>query len=93
MNLILSGKEYVALPVKARMFRKAIELTESMDPEQIKTKDLDAMIDFLVEAYGNQFSRDDVYDGLESTKLMTTLTSCITSVVGGVTGKAESKNV
>lgn len=92
MSIRINDKEYSLGAVKARMFRKAIALTDSMDLENIKAKDLDDMVNFMVEAYGNQFTLDDVYDGMDSSILMTSLTECISEVVGGVTKKLESKN-
>jgi hypothetical protein len=88
----MNGKEYTMGEVKARMFRKAIAMTDAIDLEHIKAKDLDDMVGFLVEAYGNQFTLDDVYDGLNSADLMPALTGCITNVVSGVADKLESKN-
>jgi hypothetical protein len=93
MIVVINDKAYESKPVKARMFRKAIELTELFDLENLKSKDLDAMIDFFVESYDFQFTRDEVYDGLESTKLMPALTERITEIVGSVKNKLESKNV
>ena len=92
MSIQIDGKEYALGAVKARMFRKAVALTDEMDLEKISVKDLDDMVDFVVEAYGNRFTRDDLYDGLEAKDLMPVLSKCITDVVGGVTDKLESKN-
>ena len=93
MIVVINEKAYESKPAKARMFRKAIELTELFDLENLKSKDLDAMIDFFVESFDFQFTRDEVYDGLESTRLMPALTERITEIVGSVKSKLESKNV
>lgn len=92
MSIRINNKDYSLGAVKARMFRKAIALTDEINLDNIKAKDLDDMVNFMVEAYGNQFTLDDVYDGMDSSDLMTALTECITQVVGGVTKKLESKN-
>ena len=92
MSIRINDKEYIMGAVKARMFRKAIAMTDAIDLENIKAKDLDDMVNYLVEAYGNQFTQDDVYDGLNSADLMPTLTGCITEVVSGVANKLDSKN-
>ena len=89
----INEKEYVLGKVKARMYRKAIALTDDLNLDKITAKSLDDMVDFVVEAYGNQFSRDDVYDGVEAKDLMDVLTDCIKNVVGNVSEKLESKNV
>jgi len=93
MSIQINEKEYNMGAPKARMFRKAIALTDEIDLENIKAKDLDEMVTFMVEAYGNKFTIDDVYDGMNSADLMPALTGCITEVVSGVANKLESKNV
>lgn len=92
MSIQINDKEYSIGAVKARMFRKAIAMTDAIDLENIKAKDLDEMVNFMVEAYGKQFTLDEVYDGLNSADLMPALTGCITEVVSGVANKLESKN-
>ena len=92
MDLKLNDKTYVASAVKARMFRKAIEISEKINFEKMKAKDLDELIDFIVELYGKQFTRDDLYDGLPAEKLTSTLSESINGIVSGVAEKIESKN-
>jgi len=92
MQIMLNGKTYVANTVKARMFRKALEINEKINFSDLKTKDLDALVDVIVEFYGSKFTRDDLYDGLDADKLIPTLTESINGIVGGVTDKFESKN-
>lgn len=92
MELKLEERTYVANTVKARMFRKAIEINEQIDFDKLKSKDLDTLIDFVVDVYGKQFTRDEFYDGLPADKLMSTLSESISGIVGGVTEKLESKN-
>lgn len=92
MEIKLNDKTYVAGTVKARMFRKAIEINEQIDFNQLKAKDLDTLIDFLVGVYEKQFTRDELYDGLDADKLISTLSESIGGIVSGVTEKLESKN-
>jgi hypothetical protein len=41
-------------------------------------------MDYIVELFGNQFTRDELYDGLASKNLIPTITECINEVVGAV---------
>jgi hypothetical protein len=52
------------------------------------------MVALIVELFGNQFTRDDVYDGLSSKDLIPTITKCINEVVGQMTEttKGDEKN-
>ncbi len=87
MEISLNNKSYVMPKVKTRMLRKAIEINENIDFNNLKTKDLDGLVDFVVELYGNEFSRDDFYDGLDADKLIETLNSSINGIVGTMGNK------
>ncbi|AFK87416.1 MULTISPECIES: phage tail assembly chaperone G [Thermoanaerobacterium] len=89
MEITLNNKTYIAPATKARVVRKAIEITEKINFNEIKTKDLDNLIDYVVELFGRQFTIDDVYDGLEANKLIPTIMDCIKGVVGEVGAKLE----
>ena len=92
MNIILGDKTYVAKPAKARMFRQAIEINEKIDFSNLTTEALDELIGFVCDIYGGQFTIDEVYDGLDADKLVSTLSKSISGIVNGVTEKLETKN-
>ncbi|WP_373181210.1 phage tail assembly chaperone G [Clostridium butyricum] len=87
MELILNDKTYVMPKVKTRMLRRAIEISESINFNNLKIKDLDGLVDFVVELYGNKFTRDDFYDGLDADKLIETLNNSINGIVGNLGSK------
>ena len=98
MELILKKdkkeKTYTTGFISARMVRRTIEVSQGVDFDNISPEELDKLIDYIVELFGNQFTRDDVYDGLQSKDLIPTITKCINEVVGEMTeGTAgEGKN-
>lgn len=55
----------------------------------MKTKDLDGLVDFIVELYGNKFTRDNFYDGLDADKLIETLNNSINGIVGNLGNKLK----
>ena len=75
-------KNYTAGFISARMLRRTIEIAKEVNFENITPQELDKLIDYVVELFGGQFSRDDVYDGLASKELIPTITRCINQVVG-----------
>ncbi|APM39869.1 phage tail assembly chaperone G [Clostridium kluyveri] len=87
MEIVLNDKTYVMPRVKARILRKAIEINENIDFNNLKIKDLDGLVDFVVELYGNKFTRDDFYDGLDADKLIETLNNSINGIVGNLGNK------
>jgi hypothetical protein len=89
MQIKLNDKTYKLKKIKALMVRKSIEITESIDFNKITTKDLDTLIDFIVDLYGNEFTREDVYEGLEAKELLPTIKETMDSVVNGINAEVS----
>jgi hypothetical protein len=96
IKLRIDGKDktFTADFISARMVRRTIEVSNGINFESLKPEELDKLVDYIVELFSNQFTRDDVYDGLSSRDLLSTITNCITEVVGGMSEstKGEGKN-
>lgn len=90
MEIVLNDKTYVMPKVKTRMLRKSIEINEKIDFSNLRIKDLDGLVDFVVELYGNSFTRDEFYDGLDADKLIPTLNSAINGIVGTLEDKLNA---
>jgi len=89
MEIVLNDKTYIAPAPKARMVRKAIEMTEKTNFKNLTAVEFDNLVGFVVDLYGGQFSIDDVYDGLEANKLLPIIMDCLNNVVGSVGAKLE----
>lgn len=85
-------KTFVAGRPKARAVRDAIKLAKTLDPKNISEATLDEMVDFTVDTYGKQFTRDDVYDGIYADEMIEVLTKTVREVANGTSKKVESKN-
>ena len=98
MEIILKidkkNKTFKADFISARMVRRTIEVSDGINFESLKAEELDKLVDYIVELFGNQFTRDDIYDGLSSKDLLSTITNCINEVVGGMTASTggDEKN-
>ncbi|MDO3680432.1 phage tail assembly chaperone G [Paenibacillus ehimensis] len=67
--------------VSGRIFRKTLEMQKKIEGD-IDVSTLDLLVDYVVELFGKQFTRDDFYDGIEAKRLIPTIVGCIQSVVG-----------
>ena len=80
--------------VKARVFRNALKMNEKMREEgnEISVAAFDEMIGFVVNVFDNQFSVDDVWDGLEAGGLQTEIMRVFNNVlnVGGLETKSST---
>lgn len=92
MEIKLDGKAYRTKKIKAAYVREAFELIEYVG-ERVDLEKLDRMIDFVVQLYDEQFTSEDVYNGLEADALYPTLFGIIIGLTNGITEKLESKNV
>lgn len=85
----INDKTYTMPKVKSRMVRKTLEFNEKLNFNNLKTIELDELVDFIVELYGNQFNIDDVYDGLEANELIPTLVENIQAITQKTADKLD----
>lgn len=79
LTLRINGKNktFVADFVSARVLRNALKLMNEMDMTNLKPEELDTLINFTCDVFNKQFTFDELYDGLEASKLMDTLSDVI----------------
>lgn len=85
MQIILNKKTYTTSGVKAIKVREALIIYETTDLDNITSKKIDEMAEYVVSLYNNQFTRDEVYDGLLADNLVSTLMKNMSKVIAGVT--------
>jgi hypothetical protein len=76
------NKTFTADFIPGRVYRRAIEIHSEIDFRNMNPEVLDKMVDFVVEAYGSQFTRDQFYDGVDARKLIDTIVSTINAIIG-----------
>lgn len=81
--------------VKARVFRNALKMNEKMREEgnDISVSTFDEMIEFVVTVFDNQFTVDDVWDGLEAGNLQGEIMRVFNNVlnIGGLDTEPTSE--
>jgi len=76
------NKEFVQEFIPARMFRKTMEIQAKLG-KGFNEKDLDSTVSFMVDVFGNQFTIDQFYDGLDARNLVKTVVGIINEIVEG----------
>ncbi|HAN20427.1 MAG: hypothetical protein A2Y15_08725 [Clostridiales bacterium GWF2_36_10] len=84
---IIETKTYFAPNPKARMVRKAAEMIETLNIRDLRTSDLDMIVDYVVELFAYKFTADELWDGLSAENLTPTVMACINSVMGDLNKK------
>ena len=86
------AKTFVADFISARMLRRTLEVAQGVNFDNITPEELDKLLDYVVELFGKQFTRDEIYDGLSSKDLIPTINRCINEVVGAMGETTAGKN-
>lgn len=76
--------------MKSRLVVAAFEVREEIADAEFKTSSLHKLADFACEVYGNKFTRDQLYDGLESKLLIQTLRDTMEGVISGVATRLDT---
>ena len=94
MELVLKidgqNMTFVTPFISGRKLRDTIQMSDKMQKDEMTPEQIDMEIDYIVGIFGNQFTRDQFYDGIESDKVILALTDCISTVMGKVTTKLEA---
>lgn len=87
ITLKINGKDktFTQEFISGRMFRRTLEVSKQFQSGNIDEQTLDSVVDYVVELFGKQFTRDEFYDGIEAGKLIPTIVDCVNQVVGKAT--------
>ncbi|KNF06983.1 hypothetical protein CLPU_38c00030 [Gottschalkia purinilytica] len=79
--------------ISARMLRKTLELSKEVSKGELYEKEIDNIVKYLVELYGNQFTFDELYDGFPASELVDKVIKDMNKVVGKLDEKLEDMPV
>lgn len=83
-------KTFTNNKVKSRILRNAIELSETMNFNDLKGTDIDLLVDFICGIYHDKFTRNEFYDGLPANLMIDTVTNIIEDIVNGAVDKLDT---
>lgn len=94
IELLINGeKKTFKLPsfIPGRMIRKAVSFTK-MDLNNIDEEGLDELIEYVTNVYGDKFTIDEFYDGIDARQMMDVIGDTITFIVNGTIEAAGGNN-
>lgn len=93
LELIIDGKERVFTTgfVSARFYKTLAKFDEEIDYFNMSVDEMDRLVGFVCDVFDNQFTVDQVYDGIESHELMSTITDVFAFVRTGKTREEREK--
>lgn len=85
MNITLregnKEKTYSVSAISGKMLRRTIEINKTMDLSDMDVDTLDAVADYIVDAFEKQFDREAVYTGLSCHELLPTFQALMMNVM------------
>jgi len=77
---IIEVRTFVTNKIKTRLASRAMEIEKEIIKNDGTPEGMNKIADFMCEAYGNRFTRDELFDGLELNQLVPALKE----ILGGV---------
>lgn len=85
IKLMMDGKfkTFKTKFINGRAFREAIVLQKEIQEGGVTIDIIDKLVEFVVMVFGNQFTIDDFYDGIENTEMFTKMLAVVTYAING----------
>ncbi len=87
---IVEVKTFTTKKIKSRLVVVALEVRADIFSKEFGPDSLHKLADFTCEVYGNKFTRDQLYDGLDADQLIPTVKGTMEGVINGVTKKLDT---
>ena len=87
---ITEMKTFTTRKIMSRLVVDAFELSDEITTKDFTTESLHKLADFTCKAYGDRFTRDQLYDGLESDQLLLTVKGTMEGVINGVKKRQDT---
>lgn len=87
---VLVEKTYRQNFVSGMAFRKTVAMKKTLS-EGSQDDHLDLMVDYIVDLFGKQFTRDEYYNGIDAENVINAVSDCLNKVVKKATQAVGSK--
>ena len=91
LNIDGQEKTFKAGFISARMLRNTMKMYNEIEKIDLTSPEgLDVIVDFEVDVYGKQFTRDQLYDGIGASELLDKITADMQLIMGQMNAKVEN---
>lgn len=93
ITLQIDGKEKIFTTsfISAKKLRKTLVISTKVG-KSLTPEDLDELVEYEVDLYGNQFTVDEFYDGIEANLILRKALEDINNVINGLSKKLDNIN-
>lgn len=91
LNLVIENKQKTFIPtfISGRIVRDVTKILPKLQEGNITTELIDELVGMMTVIYSNQFTVDEFYDGIEASKLLSTITDTLNFVMYGITTRID----
>lgn len=85
LKLFIDGEEKVYTTperLSGKLFRVAIDIAERIESSELIAEEIDELLEFVCDSFGNQFTTDELEEGIDPRDLMQTVYAMTFFVLG-----------
>lgn len=94
IKLEINGEEktFTCTKVKGILLRKTAAIAKTFDKmsEELKEEEVDELVDYVIDVFGNQFTRDDYYEGTDITDVIRNIQNVAQIIVEMASSKIKN---
>lgn len=89
LNIDKKDREFATPFISGRKLRNTFAMSKKIESLKQDETMLDEMVAYIVDIFGNQFTLDEFYDGIEANKIIPTFTNLVEEITGTMNKKTE----
>lgn len=89
LNIDKKNREFVTPFISGRKLRNTFAMTKKIENYKQDETMLDEMVNYIIDIFGNQFTLDQFYDGIEANKIIPTFAQLVEEIMGTMNKKTE----
>lgn len=87
---IVEVRTFTTGKMKSRLVVAALEVRQEINSTEFRVDSVHKLADFVCKVYKDKFTRDQLYDGLDSEQLLPTLKKTMEGAISGVTNRLDT---